>query len=124
MKKVIAILVAAFLAISTLTSLSYARGRAETLGKGEIINDTCPVMGGKIDEDTPYKTEYKGKIIGFCCPDCVGKFKDNPEKYMAKLKKGYMIECPKCGAEIDVTEYCKKAYKGRVCPMGREYKRR
>jgi YHS domain-containing protein len=29
---------------------------------------------------------YKGKTIGFCCPDCIDDFKKDPEKYMATLK--------------------------------------
>jgi YHS domain-containing protein len=29
---------------------------------------------------------YKGKTIGFCCPDCVDEFKKDPEKYMKNLK--------------------------------------
>ena len=84
--------------------------------EGVIINDTCPVMGGKVNKDTPYKTVYKGKTIGFCCPGCIEKFKANPGKYMAKLKKQCIIECPECGAQIDVMEECKKAKKSGKCP--------
>ena len=43
----------------------------------------CPVMGNPIDKQ--YFTEYKGKKVYFCCPDCIEKFKANPEKYIAKL---------------------------------------
>ena len=55
--------------------------------EGEIINDICPVMGGEVDNDTPYKVEYQDKLIGFCCPACVDTFNADPEKYMAKLKE-------------------------------------
>ena len=44
---------------------------------------TCPVMGGKINKDI--YTEYKGKKVYFCCAGCVDKFKEDPEKYLAKL---------------------------------------
>jgi len=53
--------------------------------KDEIINDVCPVMGGAVGKDTPYKVEYGGKTIGFCCAGCIGMFNKDPEKYMAKL---------------------------------------
>lgn len=87
--------------------------KAEPSKKGEVINNACPVMGGKVDKDTPYKTEYKGKTIGFCCPGCIEKFKADSEKYMAKIQKKCIIKCPKCGAEIDVMKECKSA----SCPM-------
>jgi YHS domain-containing protein len=29
---------------------------------------------------------YKGKVIGFCCPDCIDEFKKDPEKYVATMK--------------------------------------
>ena len=86
------------------------RGSVE---KGEVINVVCPVMGGKVDKDTPYKTEYKDKIIGFCCPGCIPMFNANPEKYMVKLQEKCIIKCPECAAEIDVIEECRKM----GCPM-------
>jgi len=44
----------------------------------------CPVMGGEINKEVFY--DYKGKRIYFCCPGCIKKFKENPEKYMKKLE--------------------------------------
>jgi YHS domain-containing protein len=44
---------------------------------------TCPVMGNPIDKQ--YKTEYKGKTVYFCCPECKPVFDKDPEKYVAKL---------------------------------------
>ncbi|MHC4368710.1 MAG: YHS domain-containing protein [Planctomycetota bacterium] len=44
---------------------------------------TCPLMGMAIDKDV--HTEYKGKKVYFCCASCIGGFKENPEKYIAKL---------------------------------------
>ena len=86
----------------------------EEIEEGEVINDICPVMGGKIDKDTPYKTVYKGETIGLCCSSCVAKFKADPEKYMKKLKNNnFIIKCPECGAKIDLKEQCKKG----TCPM-------
>lgn len=49
------------------------------------INKYCAVE--KEDEIDPAVTYlYQGKVIGFCCEDCVPKFKANPEKYMKDLK--------------------------------------
>jgi len=48
-----------------------------------IAQTTCPVMGGKIDENV--YTEYDGQKVYFCCPGCIEKFKAEPEKYLAKL---------------------------------------
>lgn len=44
---------------------------------------TCPVMGNPINKQ--FVAEYKGKKVYFCCPDCIEKFKANPEQYVAKL---------------------------------------
>jgi len=59
---------------------------SESNKKGEVINKICPVMKGSVDKDTPYKTEYNGKTIGFCCSGCVTAFNANPEKYIEKLE--------------------------------------
>jgi YHS domain-containing protein len=50
------------------------------------INKFCAVeTDNKIDPKGKTYT-YNGKVIGFCCPDCIDDFKKDPEKYMAKLK--------------------------------------
>jgi len=50
----------------------------------EPINKICPVHGG--DVDAKVTTVYDGKIIGFCCEDCIAEFNKDPEKYMKDLK--------------------------------------
>jgi YHS domain-containing protein len=47
-------------------------------------NKVCPVQGEEVDSEAP-TAEYKGKVIGFCCPGCEKKFKKDPEKYMKNL---------------------------------------
>jgi YHS domain-containing protein len=47
-------------------------------------NKVCPVSGEDVDSEAP-TVEYKGKIIGFCCPSCNKKFKKDPEKYIKNL---------------------------------------
>ncbi len=49
----------------------------------EIVQTTCPVMGGPIDPNV--YTEYKGKRVYFCCKGCDKKFMENPEQYLDKL---------------------------------------
>ena len=57
---------------------------AVTSAAAETLEQTsCPVMGGKINK--AIYTEYKGKKVYFCCAGCVAKFKEDPEKYLAKL---------------------------------------
>ena len=45
---------------------------------------TCAVMGGPVNDKSVF-IDYKGKKVYFCCPGCIGKFKADPEKYLAKL---------------------------------------
>ncbi|MFC2084460.1 YHS domain-containing protein [Bacteroidota bacterium] len=49
-----------------------------------IWNKFCPVGGKEVDPNSP-TVNYKGKVIGFCCPGCDGKFKEDPKKYMNNL---------------------------------------
>jgi YHS domain-containing protein len=44
----------------------------------------CPVADEPIDPKVT--TVQDGKTIGFCCEDCIPKFKANPAKYMKNLK--------------------------------------
>jgi len=62
------------------------------LEENKPVNTICPVMGEEIENDTSYKTVYKGKVIGFCCPACLEKFKEDPEKYIEKLDSKTTIE--------------------------------
>jgi YHS domain-containing protein len=51
-----------------------------------VWNKVCPVKGEEVDADAP-TFEYKGKVIGFCCPGCDKKFQKDPEKYMKNLNE-------------------------------------
>ncbi len=65
------------------------QGHAATMDKpaeavAAVLEQTdCPVMGGAINK--AIFTEYKGKKVYFCCSPCEEKFKEEPEKYIAKL---------------------------------------
>jgi YHS domain-containing protein len=41
-------------------------------------------MGGKIDRKV--YADHGGKRVYFCCPGCIGTFRGDPEKYLAKLR--------------------------------------
>jgi YHS domain-containing protein len=49
-------------------------------------NEVCPVMGGKVNPQLG-TVEYNEKLYGFCCPGCVDKFAQEPEKYSANLSE-------------------------------------
>lgn len=50
------------------------------------INKFCAVDTGNPIDATVATVTYKGKVIGFCCEDCIPKFNKDPEKYMASIK--------------------------------------
>jgi len=60
-----------------------SKSKTEEVNSAAVEQIICPVMGNPINRQ--FFTEYKGKKIYFCCPECVGKFNVEPEKYIAKL---------------------------------------
>jgi YHS domain-containing protein len=52
---------------------------------GKPINTVCPRLGKEIDP--AQLVVYEGQTIGFCCPECKGKFEANPTKYIGKVKE-------------------------------------
>jgi YHS domain-containing protein len=46
--------------------------------------DTCAVAGTKLDGDAVV-FDFKGRELRFCCQKCLGKFKAEPEGYIAKV---------------------------------------
>ena len=85
MKKSLALMLAASLAVAVFAEISAVKAHAAK--KAEVKKQTeCPVMGGAIDKN--YYADYKGYRIYFCCPSCIGEFQKNPEKYMKILKDG------------------------------------
>ncbi len=47
-------------------------------------NAKCPVSGDPVNPK--YLVVYKGKVIGFCCPNCPKTFWSDPEKFESKLQ--------------------------------------
>lgn len=48
------------------------------------INSVCPVSGSPVKPE--YTILYKGKAIGFCCPNCPKGFWEDPDKYLAIIE--------------------------------------
>ena len=46
--------------------------------------ETCPVMGGKINKDI--FVDHEGKRVYLCCKGCIAEFKKDPAKYIKKLE--------------------------------------
>jgi len=66
---------------------SNGEAHTESTEKGSAINagnKICPVTGEAIDGKTTY--EYQGKVYNFCCPMCIGQFKNNPQQYIKKIE--------------------------------------
>lgn len=52
---------------------------------------TCPVMGNPVSR--ALHTDYQGKRVYFCCPPCVKKFENDPDKFMQVIEeKGMKLE--------------------------------
>ena len=77
MKKVIIVLLALVLALAVA-------GAGLAANPGQVAQTTCPVLGGKINQDV--YADCQGQRVYFCCPGCVGKFQQDPENYLNKLK--------------------------------------
>jgi YHS domain-containing protein len=56
---------------------------ANTAVLAAVEQTMCPVMVMAIDKNI--FTEYQGKKVYFCCPECKSKFEKEPEKYLDKL---------------------------------------
>jgi len=62
-----------------------ASAPATQASAAKAINQFCAIeTKNKIDPKVT--TLYDGKVIGFCCEDCIPDFKKDPSKYMASLK--------------------------------------
>jgi YHS domain-containing protein len=76
------------LAATVLSSCASPNGAANSTSgtkpyplKECIVTDNdLESMGGSLS------LVYEGQEVKFCCKPCVGKFKQNPTKYLAKLK--------------------------------------
>ena len=71
---------------------------------------TCPVSGEKLGESGEPVDYVQGtRLVRFCCKNCVGKFEQDPAKYMAAVDEAWIAaqkatyplkECPVSGEEL------------------------
>ncbi|MDA0841354.1 MAG: hypothetical protein O2857_26620, partial [Planctomycetota bacterium] len=47
-------------------------------------NSLCPLTGKPVN--TAHTFIHKGTTVGLCCPDCLAKFKEEPDKFFDKVK--------------------------------------
>lgn len=61
----------------------------------DMVNTVCPVMPDhKAKADRV--VEYHDKTYGFCCKQCMKKFKADPEKYIARMAASGKCEGATC----------------------------
>ena len=67
------------------SSASVAPTTQPVAASAKPVNQYCAVdKDQKVDPSVTYL--YQGQVIGFCCEDCIPKFKQDPQKYMKDLK--------------------------------------
>ena len=52
--------------------------------KPQPVNAICPVSDHDVDK--AHTATHGGKLIAFCCEDCVVSFKKSPDKFMKKVE--------------------------------------
>ena len=50
--------------------------------EGAPVNATCPITGKPVQAGVTFV--HQGKTIGFCCGDCLAKFKASPDAFPVK----------------------------------------
>lgn len=87
-----------------------AKGKTAKAATEVKAQTTCPVMGGKVSENSPY-VDVKGHRVYVCCKGCIAKVQAEPDKYLDKIRAqgetpAKAVElCDKCG-ETKGTEKC------------------
>jgi YHS domain-containing protein len=87
MKTILTILVLSILAPAGIPGGAAPAFAAEAKTKPYPLK-TCIVSGNGLSSmNDEQRIVHNGQEIKFCCKPCVSKFKKNPDKYLAKLKK-------------------------------------
>ena len=62
---------------------------APAVEKAAYPLDVCVVSGEKLGSmGEPYVITHEGTEVRFCCKECLPKFNEDPDKYVAMLKEG------------------------------------
>lgn len=108
--------------------MKHARDNKHTHHHGDHLNHhthadlTDPVCGMRVTADSPHHAEHQGQSFHFCSSKCLGKFKADPEKYLApkkledaapaagtiytcpmhpEIRQDHPGSCPKCGMALE-----------------------
>jgi YHS domain-containing protein len=88
MKKMLITSAFALAAACGLAAFSHAedpKAPPSTQKSDAPINKYCAIeQEHPIDPAVTY--QYKDKLVGFCCKDCIDEFKKDPEKYLKNIK--------------------------------------
>jgi hypothetical protein len=69
-----------------MEEMSDMPGMTTSNGIKAYTSDRCVVTGNKLGSmGEPITMVHNGQEVKFCCKGCIGKFKANPDKYLAKL---------------------------------------
>jgi hypothetical protein len=78
------------IAVVSLTCLTlFAVETKNKTDQTAVAQQTCPVMGGKINKKQ--YADVKGKRIYVCCAGCIAKIKADPDKYIKKLESSGIV---------------------------------
>ena len=74
-----------------------------TTGDSSYPIDYCIVSGEDLHVmGEPVVIDHDGRVVKFCCDDCIDMFKKSPAKYLAKLDAGTKGDKPeKSGGHMD-----------------------
>jgi hypothetical protein len=87
MKTTLAIPLLSILAPAGFTGSPAVAAAAEAPTKPYPLK-TCIVSGNDLNSmGGQQRLVHNGQEVKFCCKPCIGKFKKNPDKYLAKIKK-------------------------------------
>lgn len=90
-----------------LQAETHSRGMAGTQDAQSSL-PLCPVMGDPVDFNIKTMTD-EGPVY-FCCPMCIKKFNENPDKYAEKVarqrkqlheRERIQVTCPVSGEPVD-----------------------
>jgi len=59
-------------------------GTAQTATGGSYPLTKCVVSGEDLG-DKPYVFTHNGQTVKLCCKDCLAKFNEDPDKFIAKI---------------------------------------
>jgi YHS domain-containing protein len=73
------------LGLTCILGVAIAAEKKEEAPTTKPVNKMCAVQPeNPVDDRVIYM--HEGKAIGFCCSDCIPTFKENPAKYVDKMK--------------------------------------